>query len=160
MAAAPCLGFLASLGLALAGCAAPPPPADNAGEAGLNASVASAGAVVDPLAARDIISIFRRNNNLPPLTIDPVLQAAALEKARAMARADKASGGVSASGRSTVVSNVAAGYHTMADAFSGWRGSPQQKANMLNPAVRRLGIATAYAPGSKYKVFWALVLTE
>ena len=46
----------------------------------MNLSVASAGAMVDPLAARDIISIFRRNNNLPPLTIDPVLQAAALEK--------------------------------------------------------------------------------
>jgi hypothetical protein len=27
-------------------------------------------------------------------------------------------------------------------------------------AVRRMGIATAYVPGSKYHVFWALVLTE
>ena len=26
--------------------------------------------------------------------------------------------------------------------------------------ARRMGIATAYAAGSKYKVYWALVLTD
>jgi hypothetical protein len=31
---------------------------------------------------------------------------------------------------------------------------------MLLPGATRFGIATAYAPGSKYKVFWALVLAE
>jgi hypothetical protein len=29
---------------------------------------------------------------------------------------------------------------------------------MLKVGVTRLGIATAYAPGSKYKVYWALIL--
>jgi hypothetical protein len=29
---------------------------------------------------------------------------------------------------------------------------------MLNRGVTRIGIATAYAPASKYKVFWALIL--
>jgi uncharacterized protein YkwD len=31
---------------------------------------------------------------------------------------------------------------------------------MLNPRMRRMGIATAYAPDSKYKVFWALVMAD
>ena len=31
---------------------------------------------------------------------------------------------------------------------------------MLIPAVTKMGIATAYVPGSKYKVYWALVLAE
>jgi hypothetical protein len=29
---------------------------------------------------------------------------------------------------------------------------------MLNAGVTRMGIAATYAPGSKYKVFWALIL--
>jgi uncharacterized protein YkwD len=31
---------------------------------------------------------------------------------------------------------------------------------MLLSGATRMGIATAYAPNSKYKVFWALVLAE
>ncbi len=54
--------------------------------------------------------------------------------------------------------NLSAGYHTMAEAFSGWRESPQHNRTMLAPGATRLGIATAYAPGSKYKVYWALIL--
>jgi uncharacterized protein YkwD len=56
------------------------------------------------------------------------------------------------------VENVSAGYHTLAEAFSGWRGSPPHRANMLRNGVTRMGIAAAYAPQSKYKVFWALIL--
>ena len=60
-------------------------------------------------------------------------------------------------GGSFAVENVGAGYHTLADAFSGWRDSPPHRANMLNRSVTRMGIAAAYAPASKYKVFWALI---
>ena len=59
---------------------------------------------------------------------------------------------------SIAVENISAGYHTLAEAFSGWRDSPPHRANMLNAAVTRIGIAAVYAPNSKYKVFWALVL--
>jgi uncharacterized protein YkwD len=31
---------------------------------------------------------------------------------------------------------------------------------MLNPNMKRMGIATAYAPGAKYKVYWALIVTD
>ena len=156
----PCLPFLAALGLAAASCTPPPPAAQSTGEPSFYTALTSADAKVDALAARDMISIYRANNGLPPLVIDLALQAAALAKARDMARAGTAGGRVSGIQRDVVVDNVSAGYHTLAEAFSGWRQSPQHNANMLNPAVRRIGIATAFAPGSKYKVFWALVLSD
>ena len=56
------------------------------------------------------------------------------------------------------VENIGAGYHTLAEAFSGWRDSPPHNANMLKGGVTHMGIATAYAPNSKYKVFWTLIL--
>ena len=54
--------------------------------------------------------------------------------------------------------NISAGYHTLAEAFSGWRDSPPHRANMLLSGASRMGIAAVYAPNSKYKVFWALIL--
>ena len=56
--------------------------------------------------------------------------------------------------------NISAGYHTMAEAFSGWRDSPPHRANMLLNGATRMGIAAVYAPKSKYKVFWALILAQ
>ena len=58
------------------------------------------------------------------------------------------------------VENVSAGYHTLAEAFSGWRDSPPHKANMLKNGVTKLGIAATYAPNTKYKVFWTLILAS
>ena len=124
---------------------------------------------MDTLAARDMISIYRANQNLARLTVDPALQAAAEEQALAMARADRMSHEVRGTlmsrldGRldhTSAVENISAGYHTLAEAFSGWRDSPAHNKNMLNPAMRRMGIATAYVPESKYKVYWALILTD
>ena len=58
----------------------------------------------------------------------------------------------------TAYENIGAGYHTLAEAFSGWRESPGHRANMLQRNVTEICIAAAYAPCSKYKVFWALIL--
>ena len=58
------------------------------------------------------------------------------------------------------VENVSAGYHTLAEAFSGWRDSPPHKANMLKSGVTKLGIAAIYVPNTKYKVFWTLILAS
>jgi uncharacterized protein YkwD len=58
------------------------------------------------------------------------------------------------------VENVSAGYHTLAEAFSGWRDSPPHRANMLHTGVTKLGIAASYAPNTKYKVFWTLILAS
>jgi uncharacterized protein YkwD len=116
-----------------------------------------------------MFSIYRVNHKLSRLTIDPALQQAAEEQVLAMARADRMShevGGTLMSrlnGRldhTTAVENISAGYHTLAEAFSGWRDSPSHNKNMLNPAMRRMGIATAYVPDSKFKVYWALIMTD
>ena len=56
--------------------------------------------------------------------------------------------------------NIGAGYHTLAEAFSGWRDSGPHRANMLLAGATRIGIAAIYTPASKYKVYWALILAE
>jgi Cysteine-rich secretory protein family len=106
--------------------------------------LAQADAVVDPAAAQSMISGYRSNNGPGSVIIEADLMRLASEQARAMAAR-------------FAVENVGAGYHTLADAFSGWRDSPPHRANMLNRSVTRMGIAAAYAPASKYKVFWALI---
>ena len=129
--------------------------------------LAQADAVVDPAAAQSMISGYRSNNGLGRVVIDADLMRLASEQARAMAARGRMDQEVGSSfqdrmrkaglGGSFAVENVGAGYHTLADAFSGWRDSPPHRANMLNRGVTRMGIAAAYAPASKYKVFWTLI---
>ena len=125
-------------------------------------------ATLDATAAQSMISGYRNNNGLPPVTIDSELMRLASEQARTMAAHDKMDHDVGRPFRerlrnsgfadTVAVENVSAGYHTLAEAFSGWRDSPPHRANMLNRKVARMGIAAAYAPTSKYKVFWTLIL--
>jgi len=131
-------------------------------------SLATAGVEVDGAAAQSMISGYRKNNGLGAVTIDPELMRLAAEQSRAMAQRDKLDHSVSRDFKDRIagsgfdakvaVENIGAGYHTLAEAFSGWRDSPPHRANMLNANVTRMGIATAYAPASKYKVFWTLIL--
>jgi len=133
-------------------------------------SLAEPGAQVDAGAAASMLSGYRTNNGLSVVTIDPELMKLAEAQAQAMAGRDKldhnvirgfterlAAGGYHAR---TAAENIGAGYHTLAEAFSGWRDSPPHRANMLLKGATRIGIATAYAPKSKYKVFWALILAQ
>jgi len=46
------------------------------------------------------------------------------------------------------------------EAFAGWRQSKPHNANMLNRRVTRMGVSSVYAPGSKYKVHWVLVMAD
>jgi uncharacterized protein YkwD len=150
----------------LAGCAADrdPPP----GEPSFYRSMASAGAHLDAPTAASMISGYRRNNGLSDVTVEPALMKLAEAQARAMAARDKLDHDVihgfaerikgSGYDAKVAVENIGAGYHTLAEAFSGWRDSPPHRANMLRKGVTRLGIAAVYAPQSKYKVFWSLIL--
>lgn len=161
------LGVLA-LGVAVAalvGCTETPKPSQPT----FYNSMASAGATLDANAAASMISGYRANNGLPPLQLDPDLMRLADAQARAMVSRDKIThntGGAAfiarlkASGYSAKVAgeNVSAGYHSLAEAFSGWRDSPPHRANMLLKGADRMGIAAVYAPGSKYKVFWTLIV--
>lgn len=153
--------------LILSACSAPPVTAP--GQPSFYRNLAQAGARVDAAMAAEMISGFRRNNGRGPLAVDPILMAVAEAQAAAMAQADQVGVRTGAVGarltaagyrHRAAVENTSAGYLTLAEAFSGWRDSPPHRANMLSPAVTRLGIATGYRPGSRYRVFWALILAE
>ena len=131
-------------------------------------SMANGGAKLDPVAAASMISLYRKNNGLGPVVVDPALMALAEQQSTAMAKRNKMDHDVAgplgkrlnAAGypAATAVENISAGYHTMAEAFSGWRDSPPHRANMLKAGVDKIGIAAVYAPGTKYKVFWTMML--
>lgn len=131
-------------------------------------SMASPGARLDADAAASMISGYRANNSLDSVTLDPALMQMAKDQAEVMARRDKLdhSAGkpfvarLKASGFDAKIAaeNVGAGYHTLAEAFSGWRDSPSHRRNMLLKGATRMGIAAVYSPTSKYKVFWSLIL--
>jgi uncharacterized protein YkwD len=133
-------------------------------------SLAEAGAQVDAGAAASMLTGYRGNNGLSAVSVDPELMKLAELQAQAMASRDKLDHNVIRSFNDrlaaqgyharTAAENIGAGYHTLAEAFSGWRDSPPHRANMLLNGATRIGIATAYAPKSKYKVFWALILAQ
>ena len=156
---------LCSLTAGLIGCSNDYKPS---GQPSFYRSMAAADAELDAKAAASMISGFRRNNGLGIVTLDDHLMKMAQEQARAMASKNRfehdAAGPfaqrVKRSGydAKVAVENIGAGYHTLAEAFSGWRDSPPHRANMLHSGVTKMGIAAVYSPNSKYKVFWALVL--
>jgi hypothetical protein len=152
--------------LALDGCAAEAPVEQPT----MYLSMANGGAKLDPVAAASMISLYRQNNGLGAVVVDPELMRVAEQQSQAMASRNKLDHDVkapltqrlNASGYPTTlaVENVSAGYHTLAEAFSGWRDSPPHRENMLKKGVTKLGIAASYAPNTKYKVFWALILAS
>ncbi len=152
--------------LLLAGCAGEAPVETPA----MYVDIASPGAHLDPAAAASMISQYRQNNGLGVVTVDPDLMALAEAQSGVMAEKNKLDHDVraplakrlSTAGypATVAVENVSAGYHTLAEAFSGWRDSPPHKANMLKSGVTKLGIAASYAPNTKYKVFWTLILAS
>ncbi|MBX9933317.1 MAG: CAP domain-containing protein [Methylobacterium sp.] len=129
-------------------------------------ALATPAAQVDAMTARDMISSYRGRTGLVPLTVDPQLQRLAEAEAAAMAAADRPSradtvkAAIERLGFAGAEANLSAGYHTLAEAFSGWRESKGHDAVMRAPDARRMGIATAYAPNSKYKVYWALLVAK
>ena len=153
--------------LALGGCAGEVATVE---QPSMYASMADAGARLDAQAAASMISLYRQNNGLGAVVVDPELMKLAESQSQAMASQNKLDHDVkaplarrlNASGypATLAVENVSAGYHTLAEAFSGWRDSPPHRANMLNSNVTKMGIAAVYAPKSKYKVFWSLILAK
>jgi len=152
--------------LSLAGCASEAP----VGTPAMYIDMASPDAKLDPVSAVTMISQYRKNNGLGTLEVDPALMKLAETQAKAMASANKLDHDVRAplakrlggAGYPAIkaVENVSAGYHTLAEAFSGWRDSPPHRANMLNSGVTQMGIAAVYTPKSKYKVYWSLIMAK
>ena len=160
--------IIAMIGLlVLGGCAADAPSTE---QPSMYLSMADGGARLDPEAAASMISLYRQNNGLGGVAVDPELMKLAEAQSQAMASRNKLDHDVkaplarrlNAAGypATVAVENVSAGYHTLAEAFSGWRDSPPHRENMLKNGVTKLGIAAAYAPNTKYKVFWTLILAS
>jgi hypothetical protein len=116
--------------------------------------------------AQAAISRYRAEHGLPPVTPDAKLMRLAAEQANAMARAgvlDHEVGHpfqarVASYGPEVAVENIAAGTRTFPATLEIWEHSPGHDANLRRAGVTRFGIASAEAPDSKYKVFWALIM--
>jgi uncharacterized protein YkwD len=125
---------------------------------------------VDQAAAIALVSDYRKAHGLAPVSGDAVLQHVAQAQAEAMASANELSHNVDGllparlapygRGRGASVENVSAGYATLAAALGGWRRSAEHNANLLYGPMRRIGVAAASAPGTRYKTYWALVMTD
>jgi uncharacterized protein YkwD len=125
---------------------------------------------VDPIDAASLISQYRKDHGLCAVTPDPALQKLAQAQADAMAAHNLLTHDVDGTltqrfdaaqlSQAAAVENVSAGYFSFAHVMNGWEQSPPHRANLLAPSTRRLGIATAFAPGTRYEVFWALDMSN
>ncbi len=125
---------------------------------------------LDPVEVQDRISAYRRAHNLSPVAIDPGLMELAQAQADAMARANHLSHEIAGplghrldAARHTkgyAVENVSAGYASADAAVAGWERSPGHNLNLLDTKMRRMGIAAADAPGTRFKTYWALMMTD
>src|SRR4029077_5992567 len=101
-------------------------------------NLARPGAELDAAAAASMISGYRANNGLPAVALDPELMRLAQAQAEGLAKRDNLDHGAGkpfvqrrkASGYDarTAAENISAGYHTLAEAFSGWRDSNPHRA--------------------------------
>jgi uncharacterized protein YkwD len=110
-----------------------------------------------------MINAYRARNGLPPLALDEALSAQARRRAATVADTDTSTWGevptiARASTAAGRLERVSAGYRTMAEAFSGWRDSPPHNRVLLAPDARRIGIAAVDRPGTKYRVYWDIVV--
>ncbi len=152
---------------------APPPVAPPSSQSSLSQSERERLAPqvnVDPNEAAALISRYRQTHGLSAVAPDPTVQKLAEVQAFAMARENLLSHDIVGTlktrydavklSRATAIENVSAGYFSLADVFRGWQSSPPHNANLLKPGMRKLGIATAYAPCTRFLVFWALDMSN
>lgn len=131
----------------------------------LLASAEAAAGGLDEL-AQAAITAYRRQHGLSAVTADPKLMQLAQEQARAMAKANMLDHSVDQPFAARMVrynpdiavENIAAGTRDFASTLEMWKRSAGHNANLLKRGATRFGIATADAPQSKYKVFWALIM--
>jgi uncharacterized protein YkwD len=121
--------------------------------------------VSEARAAATIISKYRAENGLGPVSLDERLNQAAEHQARAVAATGILSHGEFTSRmaqygiRGYRAENLAAGSDSVADVIARWKASPSHNQNMLLPQVSRVGLARVETPGSGWGRYWALVLS-
>jgi hypothetical protein len=115
----------------------------------------------------DTLNRYREDNSLPPLLIDPSLQAAADWMSTDLGEQDYFDH-TDSTGRDPWTrmcdfgycyntwkgENIAAGYVTGADVFQGWKDSPGHNANMLGAHYRVMGLARVFTQGSSFGWYW------
>jgi uncharacterized protein YkwD len=125
------------------------------------------GASLDQGAALSLVNGHRSKAGLAPLKLDPALSAEARQQAVYVASSDTSTWGQvpvfavrrsSGTGSTFRLERVSAGYRTLAEAFSGWRDSPKHNELMLAPQAKTLGIAAVDRPGTKYRVYWVMIV--
>jgi uncharacterized protein YkwD len=117
-------------------------------------------------AAQAAISHYRHQHGLAGVTADARLMQLAQEQANAMARAGVLDHSVhrpfatriASYGPDIAAENIAAGTRSFSSTLDIWKRSPGHNANLLKSGATRFGIASAAAPHSKYKIFWALIV--
>ena len=149
--------------LALAGCAGEPL---RSGPIDARVLRALADVHVDPAAAAATLNAYRASRGLGRVRLDPLLTVMAQRQADAMVAANQLShdvaGGFTArllgAGIDTprAAENLGGGYYSTAEAFAGWRASPEHNANLLMPQATRFGIAIAKDARTELRVYWAM----
>ncbi|WP_082508081.1 CAP domain-containing protein [Methylobacterium sp. Leaf113] len=125
--------------------------------------------ILDEQAAAAAISRYRAQHGLGPVVIDSSLIRAASYQAASNAKAGRLSHEIGGTfnarmaeagfGRAYASENLSAGSATFDEVLARWKNSPEHNRNMLMPQLKRVGIARVDAPGTRYKRFWALVMT-
>jgi uncharacterized protein YkwD len=124
---------------------------------------------VDAGRAARLISAYRAERGLGPVSVDSRLMRAARGYARVMGERDQIGhrlGGslpkrVTAAGYhwGYVAENLAASYSTLEEAIAGWKNSAGHRQNLLSRFATEIGVAAvATPPGSDHRNYWALIL--
>ena len=124
---------------------------------------------VDAGGTARLISGYRAQHGLGPVTVDSRLMQIAKDYARVMGERDTIKHGLGASlprraggvgyDWDFLAENLAASYSTIGDAMQGWKESAGHNKNLLSPHAREIGIAAVATPaGSDHRNYWALVL--
>ncbi|MGL4494675.1 MAG: CAP domain-containing protein [Beijerinckiaceae bacterium] len=114
-----------------------------------------------------MVNAHRAAHGLGPLKLDAKLNRVARHHAEAMARAlvmSHDTGGsfdarMTAFGvRGWSAENIAAGYRSAGEAFSGWQSSWSHNANMLKPQMTKMGLAAS--AGADGRIYWNMLLAS
>ena len=115
----------------------------------------------------DSVNALRRAANAQPVTLNPLLTAAAATHSRDMAVQNRpwhfGSDGSSPLERvrrtgyqgQMLGENISETYETELETLSAWMGSPDTRAVILDPAARDIGFAWYQEPGGK--IWWTLL---
>jgi hypothetical protein len=126
----------------------------------ISLTLMSSAAWADP---QSEISVYRKSYGLSAVTEDAKLTELARHQANAMAEKRSMDHNVYASfssritpyGSGVAAENIARGTKTFEETLAIWKSSSGHNANLLNPNVTRIGIASASRDGT---IYWALIL--